>query len=106
DGALHYMAATAWPERYDADAPALGLAELDHDLLCALYDHGGEAFAELERMGALRMLPLPDYPNYYCTVPQDVHKFGRTMGPSDADGGAAEGPEMIRQLSAAIEARG
>ena len=106
DGAVHYMAATAWPERYDADSPTLGLDELDHDLLCAFYDHGGEAFAELERMAALRMLPLPDYPNYYCTVPQDVHKFGRTMGPSDPGGGAAEGPEMIRQLSAAIEARG
>ena len=31
DGAVHYMAATAWPERYDADSPTLGLDELDHD---------------------------------------------------------------------------
>jgi succinate dehydrogenase/fumarate reductase flavoprotein subunit len=106
EGALRYMARTAFPDEYDADSPTLGLTDNDHAVLCALYDEGGRAFEVLDELGALSMLPLPDYPNYYCTIPEDVHKFGRTLGPRYRDGGAAEGPEMIRQLTEALERRG
>lgn len=106
DGALRYMAKTAYPDHYDANAPALGLPANEYDLLCAFYSEGGTAFAELEAMGALRMLALPDFPNYYSSIPEDVHRFGRTLGPCDEQGGAAEGPEMLRQLSAALAQRG
>jgi len=106
EGALRYMARSAYPDRYDAGSPTLGLGANEHDLLCALYDEGGRAFETLDDMGALSMLALPDYPNYYCTLAEDVHKFGRTLGPRFPDGGAAEGPEMIRQLSDALERRG
>lgn len=105
DGALRYMARTAYPDQYDARSTTLGLSDNDYDLLSALYDEGGHAFETLEDMGALSMLALPDYPNYYCTLAEDVHKYGRTLGPSD-QGGAAEGPEMIRQLSDALARRG
>lgn len=106
EGALRYMARTAYPGRYDAGSPTLGMSDIDYDLLCALYDEGGRAFKALDEMGALSMLALPDYPNYYCTLPEDVHKFGRTLGPCDRHGGAAEGPEMITQLSDALARRG
>jgi len=106
DGALRYMARTAFPDRYDAASATLGLSDNDYDVLCALYDEGGRAFKTLDDMRALSMLALPDYPNYYCTIAEDVHKFGRTLGPRYRDGGAAEGPEMIRQLSEAFEQRG
>ena len=105
DGAVRYMARTAHPDRYDAASATLGLSANDYDVLCALYDEGGRAFETLDDIGALSMLSLPDYPNYYCTIAEDVHKFGRTLGPRYRDGGAAEGPEMIRQLSEALEQR-
>jgi len=106
DGALRYMACTAEPQLYDATSPTLGLPTAQFDLLCALVESGGEAFETLEEMDALSMLALPDYPNYYCTIPEDVHQYGRTLGPCDAFGNPAEGPAMIDQLSAAIVHRG
>jgi 3-oxosteroid 1-dehydrogenase len=106
EGALRYMASTAEPQLYDPASPTFGLPTSQFDLLCALVDSGGEAFETLEKMHALKMLALPDYPNYYCTIPEDVHEYGRTLGPCDALGNPVEGPAMIDQLSAAIAQRG
>jgi succinate dehydrogenase/fumarate reductase flavoprotein subunit len=106
DGALRYMARTARPHLYAPDAPHLGLPESEHDLLCAFVDEGGTAFAALEEMGALSMLALADFPNYYCAIEEDVHKLGRTLGPREPGGAPGDGPEMIRQLTAALEQRG
>jgi 3-oxosteroid 1-dehydrogenase len=106
DGALRYMARTARPHLYAPQAPYLGLPESEYELLCTFYDEGGRAFASLEAMGALEMLALADFPNYYCAIEEDVHKLGRTLGPREPGGAPGDGPEMIRQLTAALERRG
>lgn len=106
EGALHYMACTAHPHCYDTTSPTLGLPTATFELLCAVLDNGPDAFATLEAMDAVTMLALPDYPNYYSTIAEDLHKYGRTLGPRDAHGNPVEGAEMIEQLATAIERRG
>ncbi len=106
DGALHYMARTSRPQSYAPGAPHLGLPAWEHELLELFYDEGGAAFSSLEDMDAFTTLPLPDFPNYYCALPEDEHRFGRTLGPRLPDGAPGEGSEMIRQLTAALEGRG
>jgi hypothetical protein len=106
DGALRYMARTSRPASYAPGEAHLGLPAWEHELLELFYDEGGAAFASLEDMGAFATLPLPDFPNYYCTVPEDEHRLGRTLGPRFPDGTPGDGAEMIRQLTAALEERG
>jgi succinate dehydrogenase/fumarate reductase flavoprotein subunit len=104
DGALHYMARTARPHLYSPDASNLGLPEWEYDGICLFIDEGANAFADLEAMGALETLPLPDIPNFYSGVDEEVH--GRTLAPRTPGGDPADGPELIRQLAEALEQRG
>jgi succinate dehydrogenase/fumarate reductase flavoprotein subunit len=106
DGALHYMARTSRPELYHPDAPHLGLPAWEHELIELFVDEGPRAFVALEEMGAFATLPMADFPNYYCTIAEDVHRLGRTLGPVTPDGDPGDGDEMLRQLTEALTARG
>ncbi|HVW18585.1 MAG TPA: FAD-dependent oxidoreductase, partial [Solirubrobacteraceae bacterium] len=106
EGALRYMARTSRPALYSPGASHMGLPEWEYEGLCLFVDEGATAFASLEDIGALAMAPVPDFPNYYTAVPEDVHKRGRGMSPVDDDGVPADGTEMIRQLSEALFRRG
>lgn len=104
EGALRYMARTARPQLYSPDLPHLGLPEWEHDGICLFLDEGAKAFADLEARGAFATFPLPDAPNFYSAVDEVVH--GRTLAPRAPSGDPADGPELIRQLTEALERRG
>lgn len=78
--AVRYMARTAFPTRYRADHPTLGLRDNDLHLLEAFYDHGHEAIAHLVEIGALEIEHVP-YPDYYADLEVDTAPFGRVIKP-------------------------
>jgi hypothetical protein len=84
DAALRYMARTARPQLYSPDAPNLGLPEWEYDGICRFIDEGATAFADLKEMGALTTLPLPDIPNFYSALDEEV--YGRTLAPRQPGG--------------------
>jgi hypothetical protein len=104
EGALHYMARTARPHLYSPDLPHLGLPEWEYEGICLFLDEGAKAFADLEERGVFETFPLPDAPNFYSAVDEVVH--GRTLAPRAPSGDPADGPELIRQLTEALERRG
>ena len=106
EAAIAYIARTARPERYRADAPHAGLPEWEYDLLKAIYEAGPRALASLEQMGGLLTMPLADLPNYYTEVAEDTVRFGRCLCPRTPSGDPADGPEMVEQLWTAASSRG
>ena len=85
DDAVRYMARTAFPTRYQADHPTLGLRENNLRLIEAFYDHGRAALEHLCSIGALTLEHVP-YPDYYADLPVDKAPFGRTLKPIFPEG--------------------
>ncbi|WP_051793105.1 FAD-dependent oxidoreductase [Amycolatopsis jejuensis] len=104
ESALHYLARTSRPQSYSPHSPFLGLPEWEYDGICLFLGEGAAAFADLAEKGALATVPLPDIPNFYSAVDDVVH--GRTLAPCTPGGDPGDGPELIRQLTGALEQRG
>ncbi len=110
EDALRYMARLAYPHLYRADHKTLGLSQLGYDLLSVFYDNGARvtktladirALQSQQQQGATGLLP-----DYQGQLPEDKKSVGRTLQPSDRDGGPGFGADMVRQLSAFAQAKG
>src|SRR5438093_8158764 len=66
DAALRYMARLARPAEYAPSHPTLGLPAEEFAALEAFYDHGDEALAALEELGALEVGGVMEFPDYFA----------------------------------------
>jgi 3-oxosteroid 1-dehydrogenase len=80
DGALRYMARTAFPADYDPTDEFLGVGLLSYRLLGAFYDHAHDAAASLQEAGAFELEHVP-YPDYWAGLPEDEAPIGRVIQP-------------------------
>ncbi len=109
--ALAYMARVGYPGAYDPEAPCLGVPAADFALLETYYDRGAEVMARLAGLGAVRMeAPWMAwdgqmFPDYY-EFPENRAVRGRGIQPVAPEGGAGNGGELVRQLSAYAALRG
>lgn len=89
EDALRYIARLAFPHRYHADSPTLGLEPEDFELIVALVDRGAEAIDALVDAEAIHfivrrtpdgevMAPLPDY---QADLPENKRILGRALAP-------------------------
>jgi hypothetical protein len=106
------MARFSYPEHYGAELPDLGIGTREHALLAAFYDNAAAAVDALRGMEALkvaewRMFQL-DRPatDYLDGVPENEAPAGRALAPVRPDGSPGLGDELMRQLTAALDARG
>jgi 3-oxosteroid 1-dehydrogenase len=111
EDAIRYMARTAYPHLYKADSPTLGISQHNYDLLVAFYDNGARVTQALSDTGAMKSVMSMSWdgaptPDYWAHIPEDKANHGRTTNPTNADGGAGYGGDMIRQLAAYAEANG
>jgi hypothetical protein len=107
---LSYMASLAFPTAYDPDAPFLGLAERDHELLATYFDTAAEAVDALDRAGALRSREFQSFSGEYegmVSYHSDrVEEWGRHLAPRAVDGHQELGSGLITQLAEAAERYG
>src|SRR5207253_3358087 len=111
DDAIRYTARVAWPSIYRADSATLGLPKTTYDLLAAFYDNGGRVTKQLHDSGAMKGLmgmswdntPTPDY---FAHLPENKAPRGRTTNPQNMTGASGAGVDMVRQLSAYVNANG
>jgi 3-oxosteroid 1-dehydrogenase len=97
--ALRYMARLSRPDRYQADAPTLGLPAWEYEALATFYDHGPAAMEFLESLGAMEGGAAEGYPDYFAHLPEDAAPTGRTMWPAEAEGGQAGGRLLIERFA-------
>ncbi|MEZ5256159.1 MAG: FAD-dependent oxidoreductase [Ilumatobacteraceae bacterium] len=110
DQALRYLARTAYPIRFRADEPTLGLAANEYALLETIYDRGGEALEALVAAGGF-VLEGVDYPDYYAGLPENAAPLGRVVQPRFPDGwrrgiDPTGGQLLVDGLLSAAEAHG
>nr|WP_256461164.1 FAD-dependent oxidoreductase [Blastococcus sp. PRF04-17] len=111
--ALRYMARVAYPAEYHPASSTLGLSPLRYQLLEALYDHGSEAFAELDEAGAIPYDPdcMPGFPDYHSDFAEDEAPVGRSIRmwlPADYRFGvdATGGQRLVEAMQATAEKLG
>ena len=109
--AIAYMARCSFPDRYNPEAPHLGLGPHELSLIETYYDQGSRVTAELHRIKALIPTYFVGYDevkylDYFAHFPEDKAPRGRSLAPDDGKGGRASGTEMIRQLAGAAERAG
>ncbi len=104
--ALRLMARTARPTDFQPDAAGYGLPAWQFTQLEAFFDDAAATFAELEQLGILEQFHLPDFPDYYSELAEDVPATGHLIVPRMPDGVGGDGRELIRQLTAALERHG
>lgn len=92
---LRYMARFAYPHRYTAADPTLGLDPLSYKLLEAFYDNGSKVIDHLSKVGAVDFgvftigdKPPPDYADH---LPENKVPTGRALAPKDANGATLAG---------------
>jgi len=92
---LRYMARFAYPHRYTAAGPTLGLDPLSYKLLEAFYDNGSKVIDHLSKVGAVDFgvftigdKPPPDYADH---LPENKVPAGRALAPKDANGATLAG---------------
>jgi 3-oxosteroid 1-dehydrogenase len=122
DDALRYMARTAFPTSYSADAPLMGLTEHQHDMLASFYDEGPDALEALREMGALQSRPAmavphaepvpPEIlnseglPDYHGWLDENKAPYGRALAPKTGEGAVGYGEELVAQLQKGAEDNG
>jgi succinate dehydrogenase/fumarate reductase flavoprotein subunit len=87
---MRYMARFAYPHRYFASSPTLGLDEASYRLLEAFYDNGATMIDSLASVGAVEFgfftvggEPSPDYADH---LPENKVPAGRALAPIDESG--------------------
>lgn len=108
---LHYMCRYAYPDRYRADSPTMGLEPFEFELLQSFYSNAGPATERLNKIGAANLIrfELPGgvgpAPDYAATLPQNKVPKGRAIWPDPKiDGG--RGAAMVDHMIAWLEKRG
>jgi len=92
---MAYMARFAYPHRYIASHPTLGLDERSYKLLEAFYDNRGSTVELLQKLGAIEFgtftvggKPPPDYADH---LPENKVPKGRALSPKDESGNTMAG---------------
>ena len=80
DGALRYMARTAYPHLYDPDDDSLGIPDDRHKVLEAFYDNAAATIDFFVSVGAMEVEPV-EFPSYFAHLPEDECPMGRTIQP-------------------------
>ncbi|WP_166129127.1 FAD-dependent oxidoreductase [Maritimibacter fusiformis] len=111
DDAIRYMARLAYPHLYREDDAQFGMSQHTYDLLAAFYDNGARVTRTLSESGAMGSLMAISWdgepaPDYFAHLPENKAPNGRTVNPSDGEGGSGYGAHMIGQLAAFCEAQG
>src|SRR5213080_290420 len=106
DAALQYMARLARPAEYAPSQPTLGLPAEEFAALEAFYDHGDEALAALEELGALDVGGVMEFPDYFAHLDEDVPKRGRSLWPAAAEGGQQGGHVLLEGFHRAADRLG
>jgi 3-oxosteroid 1-dehydrogenase len=113
DTTLRFMARTAFPDVYDADAEGLGLDPRDLELLETYFDSSSPVFEALEADGILTLAPQNSligdprgFPSYWTDLPEETVAYGRTITTRTPDGMEGYGRELIRQLLSGAERQG
>ncbi|HJV84515.1 MAG TPA: FAD-dependent oxidoreductase [Noviherbaspirillum sp.] len=108
---LHYMCRYAYPDRYRADSPTMGLERQEFDLLQAFYRNAAPAVARLNQIGAANLIrfELPGgvgpSPDYSATLPQNKVPKGRAVWPDPKiDGG--RGSALVDHMIAWLQKHG
>lgn len=81
EDALRYMAKSAYPTKYNASHPTLGLPEDRYRLLETYYDTASLALDDLLDSG-VQDIAETFYPDYYAEMPEDRAPIGRSLRPT------------------------
>lgn len=106
---LEYMCRYAYPNRFDAKAPNMGLSELEFSRLAAFYDKGAEMVDFLRDLKAVRLREWRmwdldiDAPDYLAHAKENRVPEGRALAAVEADGSYAHGFGLIEQLGTWLE---
>jgi len=102
--AIAYMARDAYPAKFKAEAPKLGLADNEYALIEAYYDNAAAVIEDLEKIGAIKSTVAPVYDYMDHTSANKVPR-GRALLPLRSDGKWGRGVELVRQLKAWLTAK-
>ncbi len=90
EDAIRYMARLAYPTKYMAGGPTLGLSQLEYNLLSTFYERGSEAVDDLARMGAVESQfvggDIPTTYDYGAAFLENKAPVGRGLMPKGAPG--------------------
>lgn len=102
--AIAYMARDAYPAKFKAEAPKLGLGENEYALIEAYYDNASVVIEDLERIGAIKSTVAAVY-DYMDHTPLNTVPRGRALLPLRSDGKWGRGVELVRQLKSWLTAK-
>ncbi len=110
---LTYMARYSYPHLYNPDHETLGLPQATFNQLKTFYAEASPTIDKLKAMKALDSMrysifaeDVPDQPDYGDVFAGSVGLRGRALGPRQPNNQLGLGAELMRQLRAAIDARG
>ncbi|WGS44305.1 FAD-dependent oxidoreductase [Burkholderia sp. JSH-S8] len=110
---LAYMARYSYPHLFKPDHETLGLPASIFRLLKTFYTEASPTIDKLRDMKALESMRysifadhVPDQPDYGDVIGETVGLRGRALGPKRPDNELGLGVELMRQLRAALDARG
>ncbi|WP_213308108.1 FAD-dependent oxidoreductase [Paraburkholderia sacchari] len=102
DDCLRYMARLARPERYQPDAPLLGLELWEYEAFEAIYESAAPAAQALHERGALRYRHCADVTDYWAEMPENKAPRGRVLLPADACESMSDGGKVaVESMQAA-----
>lgn len=102
DDCLRYMARLARPERYQPDAPLLGLEPWEYEAFEAIYENASPAAQALHERGALRYRHCADVTDYWAELPENKAPRGRVLLPADACESMSDGGKVaVESMQAA-----
>lgn len=99
---IAFLARIGRPLVYDPSDRRFGLAQWEYDLIETYFDNAADALDKMERLGALQVLHIPDWPSYN-EVPEDRMPRGRYVVPKDDEGQMSNGRNAIDRMMATID---
>lgn len=94
DDCLRYMARLARPERYNPNAPMLGLEQWEFEAFEAIYESASPAAELLHERGALRYRHCADVTDYWAELPENKAPRGRVLVPEGACESMSDGGKV------------